>query len=388
MTTLAPLPPDHPRTEPVVDGDSAQRFVDTHIAPVAGQFDRDARIPDEFLRHLSDAGLWAPFLPPEVGGAGVSFRTLGRIHEEVGRGCSSIRSLLTVHSMAAWAVNRWGTPAQRERWLPQLASGATIGAVCITEPQVGSDATRVGARAARAGDGWVVSGTKTWITAGQCADLFLVFAQTERGLAAFLVPRDAPGVEVTAITEPLLGTRASMPATVALTDATVGADALLGPEAFVAGMVLSGVLDIGRYSVAAGSIGIVQACLDASVDYSSRREINGTLLRDLPLIRAKITDMVTDVTAGRLLYERAGALKDDGDSATIMATWMAKYFAASAAARHASQAVQIHGAVGCADGHPVARCYRDSKIMEIIEGSTEIQQLTIADVAYQERHPR
>jgi alkylation response protein AidB-like acyl-CoA dehydrogenase len=372
------------RTEPVLDVDGARRFVDAHVVEFADRFDRDMRVPDDTIKLLSDVGLWAPFLPVEVGGAGMSFHTFGGVHEEIGRGCSSIRSLLTVHSMVAWAVHRWGTPSEQERWLPQLASGEAIGAVCITEPRVGSDANRMDARATRTTDGWTISGTKTWITAGQCADVFVVFAQTERGLAAFLVPRDTPGVDVSAITEPLLGVRASLPATVTLTDAGVGADALLGPEAF-AGMVLSSVLDIGRYSVAAGSVGIVQACLDASVDYTSKREINGAPLRDLPLTRAKISDMVTDVTAGRLLYERAGSLKDERDNATIMATWMAKYFAAAAAVRHANQAVQIHGAVGCVDGHPVARFYRDAKIMEIIEGSTEIQQLTIADVAYHGR---
>jgi alkylation response protein AidB-like acyl-CoA dehydrogenase len=366
----------------VVDGKAARRFTDDHIVPAAERFDREGRIPDQFLRLMSQAGLWAPFLPAAVGGADLPFTELGRVHAEVGRGCSSIRSMLTVHTMVAWTVNRWGTDEQRARWLAPLASGDLLGAVCITEPEAGSDTANLTATATRTADGWCLTATKKWITGGQRADVFLVYAQTGRGLAAFLVPRATPGLEVEPITD-VLGTRASMLATVRLRDAEVGAGALLGPDSFVSGMVLSGMLDIGRFSVAAGSLGIVEACLAASSAYTSARLVGGTRLRDLQLIRAKISDMVTDAAAGRLLVEQAGRLKDAGDPRTIMATWIAKYFTSTAAARHASAAVQIHGANGCGAGYPVARYYRDAKVMEIIEGSTEIQQLTIADSAYQ-----
>jgi len=370
----------------VADGKAARRFTDEYIMPAAERFDMEGRVPDEFIRLMSRAGLWAPFLPSAAGGADLSFTELGRVHTEVGRGCSSIRSLLTVHSMVAWTVNRWGTSEQRARWLEPLASGEQLGAVCITEPGAGSDTAGLTATAARTSGGWRLSGTKKWITGGQRADVFLVYAQTGHGLAAFLVPRATPGVETEPIPD-VLGTRASMLATVRLRDVEVGAEALLGPDSFVSGMVLSGMLDIGRFSVAAGSLGIVEACLASSSAYSSERTVGGTRLRDLQLIRAKISDMVTDATAGRLLVERAGRLKDAGDPGTIMATWIAKYFTSAAAARHASAAVQIHGANGCGTDYPVARYYRDAKVMEIIEGSTEIQQLTIADSAYQHSLP-
>jgi alkylation response protein AidB-like acyl-CoA dehydrogenase len=383
MSPVSPAGQDQ-QVARVRDGESARVFVDTHVVPVADLLDRAQHIPDELLRLVGQAGMWAPFLPPEVGGSGMTFATFGRMHEEVGRGCSSLRSLLTVHSMVAWAISRWGSREQRERWLSPLASGEARGAVCITEPEVGSDATHIATTAARTAGGWVLTGTKTWITGGQRASLFLVFAQAERGLAAFLVPRESPGVQITPIAD-LLGTRASMLATVDLQGAVVGPDALLGPEAFAAGMVLTATLDLGRYSVAAGSVGIVRACLEASVEYSRRRTVGGIPLRERPLIRSKITNMMTDVIAGRLLYERAGRLKDTGDAEAVMATLVAKYFAAGAAARHASEAVQIHGANGCGADYPVARYYRDAKVMEIIEGSTEIQQLTIADAAYQKK---
>jgi alkylation response protein AidB-like acyl-CoA dehydrogenase len=371
-------------TEPVLDRASARRFVDDLIAPQADRLDLAGRIPESLLDHIGRAGMWAPFLPERLGGAGLDFAAVGHIHEEVGRGCSSVRSLLTVHSMVAFAINRWGTEDQRARWLPPLAAGHLLASVCISEPGQGSDTGRMTTTSARLAGGWMLNGAKTWITGGQRSDLFLVFARSTDGLAAFLVPRETAGVEVSPI-EDLLGTRASMLASVTLRDAVVGPDALLGPEAFPAGMVLTGTLDLGRYSVAAGSVGIVQACLDACATYARQRRVSGTALRDLQLIRAKITNMVTDVTAARLLYERAGALKDAGDPDTIMATWIAKYFASTAAARHASEAVQIHGANGCVPDYPVARYYRDAKVMEIIEGSSEIQQLTIADAAFQKR---
>src|SRR5690606_28240040 len=157
------------------------------------------------------------------------------------------------------------------------------------------------------------------------------------------------------------------------------------PSGFTAGMVLTGTLDLGRYSVAAGSVGIIQACLEASAAYAAHRTVGGTPLRDLPLIQAKLSDMVTDARAARLLLAEAGRLKDAGDSATLMATWIAKYFASTAAVRHAAEAVQIHGANGCSPDFPVARLYRDAKVMEIIEGSNEIQRITIAGQAEREK---
>jgi alkylation response protein AidB-like acyl-CoA dehydrogenase len=378
--TARPVDLRAPAVAPM-DRATAAQFVDAEIITRVAGYERQGRIPEEVLDLVSAAGLWAPFLPVSVGGQDLDLLTVGAVHEEVGRGCSSLRSLLTVHAMVAWAIQRWGNADQRERWLAPLASGAVLGAFCLTEPEVGSDATRISTVARRRGADWVLTGVKKWITNGQRADLFLVFAQTERGVAAFLIPRHAPGVEVIPI-DGMLGTRSSMLAEVRLCDALAGPDALLGPDGFASGMVMTGVLDLGRYSVASGSVGIVQACLNACADHTSTRRVRSGPLRDLQLIRAKLTDMVTDLQAARLLCERAGRLKDAGDAEGIMATLVAKYFASRAAGRHAAEAVQIHGAAGCSADAPVARFYRDAKIMEIIEGSSEIQQLTIADEAF------
>lgn len=367
----------------VRDRASARAFVDAYIVPYANEFERDGYVPEELLEQMSAVGIWAPFLSPELGGAGMDMVTLGEVHEEVGRGCSSVRSLLTVHTMVSWALQRWGSPVQRDRWLPALGRGEVLGAFCLSEPEAGSDATGIRTSATESGGGWVLNGTKKWITNGQRADLFLVFARTAGSIGAFLVPRASVGVQVRPIPE-ILGTRASMLGEVSFHDVSLGPDALLGPSGFTAGMVLTGTLDLGRYSVAAGSVGIIQACLEASAAYTARRKVGGIALRELQLIQAKVSDMVTDVRAARMLCAEAGRLKDAGDSATIMATWVAKYFASTAAARHASEAVQIHGANGCGPDYPVARLYRDAKVMEIIEGSNEIQRITIAGEAYRE----
>ncbi|WP_406492319.1 acyl-CoA dehydrogenase family protein [Streptomyces sp. NBC_00846] len=388
MTTTVVSPPaGGTRTGgPAVDRASVRAFVDEFVTPYADDWDQAGYVPGELLERLGALGLWAPFLPRRLGGQGLDLVTLGEVHEEVGRGCSSVRSLLTVHTMLSWALLRWGSPGQVERWAPSLADGSVRGVFCLSEPGAGSDAAGITTSAVPHRGGWLLNGRKKWTTGGQIAGLFLVFAHTETSIVALLVPKDTPGVRVTPINE-IFGTRASLLAEIDFDHVELGPDALLGPSSFASGMVLSGTLDLGRYSVACGSVGIVQACLDASADYAGRRTVGGAALRELPLIRAKLTDMVTDVRAARLLCRQAGELKDAGDPSTIMATWVAKYFASTAAARHSTEAVQIHGANGLTPDYPVARLMRDAKVTEIIEGSNEIQRLTIADEAFRERTP-
>ncbi|WP_405581217.1 acyl-CoA dehydrogenase family protein [Streptomyces sp. NBC_01190] len=384
MTSLTTAPRPAAPARPRIDRESVRAFVDTHIMPVADAYDRRGAVPEELQERIGEAGLWAPFLPAALGGQDLDLVTLGQVHEEVGRGCSSVRSLLTVHTMLSWALLRWGSPAQIEQWAPSLADGRVRGAFCLSEPAGGgSDTAGIRTTAVAHQDGWRLSGRKKWITGGQRADLFLVFARTESSVIALLVPRRSPGVRVIPV-EDVLGTRASLIAELEFDDVRLGPDALLGPSSFASGMVLSGTLDLGRFSVASGSVGIVQACLEASAFYTAQRTVGGSKLRELQLIRAKLSDMVTDVRAARLLCHQAGVLKDAGDPATIMATWVAKYFASTAAARHSTEAVQIHGANGMSAEFPVARLYRDAKVMEIIEGSNEIQRITIADEAYRE----
>ena len=356
-------------------------FVDEFVTPSAAACDRSGTIPPEVLDAVSAAGLWAAVLPRARGGTGTGMADFGVLHEEVGRGCSSLRSMLTVHSMVLHALDRWGTPSLRERWLEPMISGQVLGGFCLTEPDAGSDIAALRTTARRSGTGYRIDGLKQWTTGGQHAGLLLTFARTERGISVFLVDGSDPGVSRQPVDD-MLGTRASMIAHVRFAGCQVGADALIGADGVGLGLA-AGLLDIGRYSVACGSVGIIQACLDASVRHAAARAQGGKPLRQHQLIQQLITKMAVDAQAARLLCEHAGTLKDAGDPGTLAATCHAKYFASTAAMRAASDAVQIQGAAGCAPGADVARYFRDAKVMEIIEGSTQILELLIADDACQ-----
>ncbi len=355
-------------------------FVDTKVAPAAGEADRSGRLPDTLLRQAGELGLWGAVLTG-VGDRAHRMVRLGMLHEEIGRGCSSLRSLLTVHSMVAFTLDRWGSDQARRRWLTQVGSGALLGAFCLTEPGAGSDVAALSVTATRIDGGYVLNGHKKWVTGGQIAGLLLTFARTERGISAFLVDGNNTGVHRTAV-RGILGTRASMLAEIRFVDCRIPSDALVGADGMGLA-VATGALDIGRYSVASGCVGIIDACLDASIAYATTRSQGGALLRDHQLIQRMITDMSTDLRAARLLCREAGELKDQGDSTTIAATCVAKYFASTAAMRAAGDAVQLHGALGCADEYPVSRYFRDAKVMEIIEGSTQLQQELIAGATIQ-----
>ena len=286
-----------------------------------------------------------------------------------------------MHSMVLLALDRWGTRSLRDRWLEPMISGQVLGGFCLTEPDAGSDIAALRTTARRSGTGYQIDGLKQWTTGGQRAGLLLTFARTERGISVFGVDGSDPGVSRQPV-EGMLGTRASMLAHVRFEGCLVGADALIGAEGAGLGLA-AGLLDIGRYSVACGSVGIIQACLEASARHAAARAQGGGPLRRHQLIQQLITKMAVDAQAARLLCEHAGNLKDAGDPATLAATCQAKYFASTAAMRAASDAVQIRGAAGCAPEADVARYFRDAKVMEIIEGSTQVLELLIADDACQ-----
>jgi glutaryl-CoA dehydrogenase (non-decarboxylating) len=351
-------------------------FVDAEVVPHATQWDRDERISTQVIRRLAEEGWLGAILPAAVGGAGMDMALFGALNEELGRGCSSVRSLLTVHSMLSFAVQRWGSRAQKERWLAALASGQKIGAFALTEPEVGSDAASIATSAERDGDDYVLTGTKRWITFGQIADVFMVFARSEGKPLALLVERGTPGFTTQAI-HGVVGTRASMLAELRFDGARVPAANRLGGPGFGLGVAMTA-LEIGRFSVATGSVGIIQACLEASLAYASGRVQFGQPLAEHQLIRQMLTDMATEARAARLLCENAARLYDAGSPDASREIFVAKYFASTAASRAAASAMQIHGANGFTDAYPVERYLRDSRVMEVIEGSTQIMQNTIA----------
>ncbi|WP_405847017.1 acyl-CoA dehydrogenase family protein [Streptomyces sp. NBC_01518] len=361
-----------------------ETFTRVSIAPYADTWDRAERLPEEFLSDFAARGYLGSTVPKEYGGTELDPITFGLFNEELAQGCSSVRSLVTVHGMVSYAIARWGTEQQKGHWLPQLAQGAAIGAFALTEPGAGSDVKEIKTTAQRTEGGFVLNGEKRWITFGQRADVYLLFARLDGQPTAFLVERDTLGLEVSPVVG-ILGTRASLLAELNLVDCLVPRNALLSRPGFGLNTVAASALELGRYSVAWGCVGIAQACLDSSLDYADRRETFGTLLRNRQLVQRMVADMAAGAAAARLLCQQAGWLRQAGDPRSIQATWLAKYFASVTAFRSATDAVQVHGAHGCGSEYPVQRYLRDAKVMEIIEGSTEIQQTTIAESAFHTR---
>ena len=358
-------------------------FANKEIFPFANQFDQEECMPIELINKMAKEKYLGTILPEAYGAPGLDMITFGLLNEEIGRACSSARSLLTVHGMVSYAILRWGTDQQKEKWLPKLASGDVLGAFALTEPEIGSDAKNIKTTAVRQGNTYILNGQKKWITYGQIADLFLIMAQYEGKGTAFLVERESPGLTTTA-TYGLLGTRASMIADVHMQACEIPKENMIGGPGFGFMTVALSALDLGRYSVALGSLGIGQACLDASLKYTSEREQFGVPLKKHQLIKEMIADMVTKVKATRLLCYYAGYLKDIEDPNATAETLVAKYYASTTANQIASDAVQIHGGNGCGNEYPVQRYFRDAKVMEIIEGSNQMQQLMISKNAYLE----
>lgn len=358
-------------------------FVDEEIVPYANQCDREERTPLNLIQKLAQKGYLGAVVPQESGGSGIDMITFGLLNEELGRGCSSLRSLLTVHSMVAHALLKWGSRFQKEYWIPKLASGEVIAAFALSEPNVGSDAKSVETTAIVSGDSYILNGQKKWITYGQIADAFLVFANFEGKHSAFLVEKDTPGLTIKPIFG-MLGVRASMLAELQLDNCQIPQENLVCRQGFGFSHVAASALDYGRYSVAWGCVGIAQACLEACIKYTSQRKQFGVYLKEHQLMRQMISEAIANIKAARLLCYQAGYLKEIGNPKSIIETSIAKYFASTIVTKVANDAVQIHGGNGCSSEYPVQRYLRDAKIMEIIEGSTQIQQITIAEYGYQE----
>jgi glutaryl-CoA dehydrogenase (non-decarboxylating) len=358
-------------------------FTAAEIAPHADRWDREEAIPRELIDRLRQRGYLGSNVSPEFGGRGRDMITYGLLTEEIARGCSSVRSLLTVQDMVAHAIQRWGSREHKEQYLPRLALGELLGGLALSEPNAGSDAKGIETTAAEAGDSWVLNGRKKWTTFGQIAELFLVFAKVDGQPAAFLVERSAPGLTVSPL-RGIVGTRAAMLAELEFADCRIPKGQIVSRPGFGISHVAAAALEQGRYSVAWGAVGIAQACLDASRTYAAERRQFGAPLANHQLIRAMLTDMIVDVRAARLLCLRAGWLRAAGDPGSFMETMAAKYFASRVATRAANDAVQIHGANGLSESYPVARYLRDARVTEIIEGSTQIQQITLPLFEFQE----
>lgn len=362
--------------------DRARHFASEQIVPWADQIDQQQTTPDSVLTAMRMSGYLGAALPAQWGGGGIDPVSYGLITEEIGKSCSSIRSLMTVHNMSAQALTRFGSEDQRKRWLPDLCAGEKIIAFALSEPNVGSAAQAIETEAVEHDNAYRLNGTKKWITYGQIADLFLVFAQCDRKPVAFIVDRRSDGVSVEPVKD-VFGTRGSMLAEVRLENVPVPKSHQLGSVGVGISFVAQTALDHGRFSVAWGSTGIIQACLTACLSYTQQRRQGEQKLSEFQLIRRQLTDMLVAHTAARALCYRSACLREQGDPRAVMETSLAKYYAADAAIRAATDAVHIHGANGCSSDYPVSRYLRDATVMGIIEGTHEIHQMTLANYAFQ-----
>jgi butyryl-CoA dehydrogenase len=360
--------------------ETAREFADREIAPRVRDNDRAGRFDIELARKLGEVGYLGAPVAEQYGGRGLDYIGYGLIVEQVGRADSSARTVVSVQtSLVAGSIERWGTEEQKQRWLPRLCSGEAFGCFGLTEPDTGSDAANLRTRATRTDSGWKISGQKMWISLGNVAELALIFAQTDpalkhRGLACFLVPTAGEGFSTQEI-HGKLGLRSSDTAELSLDEVEVGEDAMLG-EIGDGFKVAMSALDNGRYSVAAGCVGICDGCVDASVAYATERKQFGVPLARFQLVQEMIADMILKRDASRMLVYRAGVLKDEGKPNTLE-TSVAKLYATESAVECANLAIQVHGGAGYVDDYPVERYLRDARVTTLYEGTSQIQKLII-----------
>lgn len=359
-----------------------RRFAAEEVAPLARETDETGEFPIHLVKRMGELGFLAATIAGEYGGAEMDYLSFTLISEELGRADSSVRGFLAVHaSLVSLCINDWGTREQKERYLPRLATGEMIGCYCLTEPNAGSDVASMETTVREEEDAYVINGEKIWITNGGIADVALVFASIDRtkrhrGICAFIVETDTPGFNRQPMPGQELGHRSSDHAHITFNECRVPKNALLGNigSGFKVGM---SALDHGRLGVAAGAVGIAQACLDACVDFARKRRQFGKRIGDFQMIQATIANMSADIDAARLLVYQAAWMKEQG-LPTTRHTSTAKLFATEMACRAASEAVLLHGGRGYSNQYPVERLYRDIKGLQIYEGSSHIQRIVIA----------
>ncbi len=359
--------------------ETARAFCDREIVPHARDWDRTERMDLGIVAKLADVGFLGCALPEEYGGMGLDTISYCLVMEELGRADSSVRGIVSVNNgLAGKTIATWGTSDQKAEWLPRLCSGEALGCYGLTEPGSGSDPASLVTRAERDGDSWVINGSKIFITLGSWAGVCLVFARTggegPRGITCFLVPRSSDGFTARKI-DGKLGLRAQDTAELFLDDVRVPDSARLGDEGAGFKVAMSA-LDNGRISLAAGSVGIAQGCVDACLAYAADRTQFGRSIATFQLVQELIADTAVETEAARMLAWRAAFLADAGEPYTLAAS-QAKYYASEVAVRSANAAVQVHGGYGYIDEFPVQKYLRDARVSTLYEGTSQIQKLLI-----------
>jgi alkylation response protein AidB-like acyl-CoA dehydrogenase len=372
--------------------DEFKAFAAAQVAPHVAEWDSAQAIPRAAIAELGHAGYLGATLPAEQGGQGWDTVTFGLLNEALGRHDSAYTGFVTVQSMISMALAKWGTVDQRREWLTPLARGEKIGAFALTEPAGGSDLQAMTTRFARSGHGdeLILSGEKKWISAGQLADVFLVFGKLEGQPVACLVPRDSARFEIEPIKN-LLGFRAAGLARLRFHDVPVPAANIVGKPGFALSHVAPLGLHFGRISTACSALGLLRGCFEESTAYAAERNAGTRSIGEFGMIQSMIARMGADLEAAELLCWSACRIEDAHQPESFTKAMIAKYFSSRAAVRAASDAIQIHGAAGCHESSPVARFFRASKIMEIIEGTTQVHERILGEGFVQEaagRHPK
>jgi len=356
----------------------AAEFVDTEIAPHARDWDRAEQVDAVVVKRLGELGFLGLTIPEEYGGVDADMLSCTLVTEELGRGDSSVRGIVSVSlGLVTKTIAAHGTEEQKQQWLPRLVSGEALGCFALTEPGTGSDAGALATRAVRDGGDWVINGSKMFITNGTWAKVALTFARTDEGVTAFLVPTDTPGFSATEI-HGKLGLRGQATAELAYDSVRVPDSARLGRAGKGMGIAL-GALSRGRISVAAGAVGVAQASLDAALRYSTDRTQFGKPIASFQLVQELLADSAVDVRASRLLTHQAARMADAGASPKEYATdaSIAKYHASETAVRVSNNCLQVFGGYGFIDEYPVGKYVRDARVLTLYEGTSQVQKLII-----------
>ena len=358
----------------------AREFARTRIEPHAAEWDRTRHFARDVIDELGKLGFLGMCTPEQYDGMGLDTLTYFLALEEIAAADASIAVSVSIHNaIPTTMLVRHGSAAQRERFLKNMARGELLAGFALSEPESGSDAASLRTRAVRDGDCWVLRGTKAWVTNGGTADLVVVMARSERGISAFIVPTDAPGYRA-GKPEDKMGLRASNTVALALEDVRLPADHLLGEEGQGFGYAMEA-LAVGRLGIAVQAVGIARRALEHAVAYCAERKQFGAALREFEAVQFKLADMATRVAAARALGHAAAARKDAGDDITTQAS-MAKLFASETAMWVTIQAVQLFGGYGYMRDFPVEKLFRDAKVTEIYEGTSEIQRIIVARGLY------
>ena len=359
--------------------EAVRRFAAEQLAPNAARWEREKAFPREGLKGLAGMGLYGITIPEKWGGAALDYTAMAIACEEISAGHCASGTIVAVNNLVAGILNGYGNDAQKERWLKPLAKGEMLGAFCLTEPHVGSDASAITTRAERKDGHYVLNGVKQFITSGKNADIAVVFAVTDKGagkkgISALLVPTKTPGYIVTRIEEKT-GQHASDTAQITFENCRVPADCLLAQEGVGYRIALAN-LESGRINVAAQATGVARAALEAALAYAAERNSMGKALVEHQAVNFRLADMATQIEAARQLYLHAARLRD-ANQPCIKEASMAKLFASDMAERVCSDAIQIHGGYGYVADFPVERFWRDVRVTRIYEGANDIQRMVI-----------